>query len=348
MISFVIPAHNEEAALPRTLTAIHATAQTLALNYEIILVNDASTDRTAQVALAHQAQVLDVAHRKISATRNSGARAARGDRIFFIDADTTINPRAVSAALRAMDRGAVGGGATVWFDRPIPLYIQVISLFAGPLAKLIGFTGGAFMFCTKSAFDQSGGFDERLFCAEEGGFALALRKQGPFVVLWQRVLTSGRRVRTMSAMQLLRLCIKGALNPRALTQREAVQKIWYESNRANDHILPNSLPAKISNALALIVILALASGPIWSFIPRAWTPLGTPIGELRFAIRFLIAHFGLLLWPCAIALFVNLFKRRLNWEWLKIALLTAACAWQAFACTRAMLYVWGRIFRSLQ
>ena len=99
-ISFVVPAHNEQASLPRTLQAIHDSARPTGQSYEIVVVDDASTDGTAEIARQHGAAVISVHHRQIAATRNSGGRAARGERIFFVDADTKANARAVAAALR--------------------------------------------------------------------------------------------------------------------------------------------------------------------------------------------------------------------------------------------------------
>jgi glycosyltransferase involved in cell wall biosynthesis len=121
MISFIVPAHNEQTCLGRTLQAIHDSARVTGHTYEIIVVNDASTDATAEIAQQNNARGVNVNHRQIAATRNSGARAATGERLFFVDADTTINPRAVASALRAMDKGAVGGGAPVRFDGAAPL-----------------------------------------------------------------------------------------------------------------------------------------------------------------------------------------------------------------------------------
>src|SRR2546423_13038001 len=106
MISFIVPAHNEQAEIGRTLRAIDDAAGVVGQPYEIIVVDDASTDATAAVARQHNAIVLPVNHRQIAATRNSGGRAARGSRLFFVDADTTINARAVASALRVMDKGA--------------------------------------------------------------------------------------------------------------------------------------------------------------------------------------------------------------------------------------------------
>src|SRR5688572_7635313 len=158
MISFVVPAHNEQACLGGTLQAIHESARVVGQPYEVIVVDDASTDATAEVARQHEATVLPVNHRQIAATRNSGGRAANGDRLFFVDADTTINPRTVAAALRCMDQGAAGGGAPARFEGELPLYARLMAFFLFVGSKVVGFTGGAFMFCTREAFQASGGF----------------------------------------------------------------------------------------------------------------------------------------------------------------------------------------------
>src|SRR4029453_4170295 len=70
MISIIIPAYNEEALLDGTLTAIRAAAETLASPYEVIVVDDGSTDRTAAIASAHGARVVTVKLRHIAAARN--------------------------------------------------------------------------------------------------------------------------------------------------------------------------------------------------------------------------------------------------------------------------------------
>ena len=54
----------------------------------MIVVEDASTDRTASIAAQFDARILHVVHRQIAATRNAGARAARGNTFFFVDACT--------------------------------------------------------------------------------------------------------------------------------------------------------------------------------------------------------------------------------------------------------------------
>src|SRR5690348_6577420 len=110
MISFIVPAHNEEAWVGRCVSAIRSGLETVTKPYEIIVVDDGSTDATASIARQHGAQVVRVEHRQIAATRNAGARQAHGDILFFVDADTLANGPAIQSALRSVRAGAVGGG----------------------------------------------------------------------------------------------------------------------------------------------------------------------------------------------------------------------------------------------
>ena len=68
MLSFVVPAHNEQACLGRTVQAIHAAARATGRPYEVIVVDDASTDATAEVARKHDATVVSVNRRQIAAS----------------------------------------------------------------------------------------------------------------------------------------------------------------------------------------------------------------------------------------------------------------------------------------
>jgi glycosyltransferase involved in cell wall biosynthesis len=343
VISFIVPAHNEQACLGRTLQAIHDSATIVGQPYEIIVVDDASTDATAEIARHHNATVVAVNHRQIAATRNSGGRAARGDRIFFIDADTIINARAVAAALRAMDKGAVGGGAPAWFDKheAVPLYGRLIGYLIILLPKLIAFSGGAFMFCTREAFHASGGFNERLYWGEEGSFALALKREGRFAGLWERVTTSGRRFRKLSGLELIAGGVRMVLSPsRIFTHRSLVEKVWYDSDRTEDDKVPNSLAARISNGIALVVLLVMLSGPLWNFVPRSLTPLASPVGKIRFVIGTFNCHVGLLFWPAAVVLLVNVLRQKRFAGSLQSLALIALCLWLAFTATTGVIRVW--------
>jgi glycosyltransferase involved in cell wall biosynthesis len=224
VVSFVIPAHNEEALLGRTLAAVHASARPLGEPYEVIVVNDASTDRTSAIAREHGAFVIDVAHRQIAATRNAGARAATGDRFVFVDADTVVTPRVIRAAIRALSRGAVGGGALIHLDGRRPAYAVAIELILRVFSPVVGLAGGCFLFCTRAAFAAAGGFDEALYATEEVGFGLRLKALGRFVILREVVTTSGRKLRAHSALAMLGIGVRLA---RGGMQRREGLEYWY-------------------------------------------------------------------------------------------------------------------------
>src|ERR1041385_3547424 len=144
MLSFIVPAHDEERWIGKCLGSIRATMQKIAEPYEVIVVDDASTDSTHQIAQQMGARALRVEHRKISAVRNAGARAACGEVFFFVDADTQVNERAVGAALAVLRAGAAGGGCVFDFDGPTPLWGRIMLFFAVLAARLIRWVGGCF------------------------------------------------------------------------------------------------------------------------------------------------------------------------------------------------------------
>jgi glycosyltransferase involved in cell wall biosynthesis len=350
VLSFIVPAHNEQAYLSRTLTAIHESARAVGQPYEVIVVDDASTDATAEIARQNNASVVSVNHRQIAATRNSGARAAQGERLFFVDADTTVNARALASALREMNHGAVGGGGPTRVGRSevIPLYARLALLLGVIGPKLIGFTGGAFMFCTREAFAATGGYDERLFCAEEGAFALRLKREGRFAVLWQPVLTSGRRFRTMSGLQILRTFIRIGLSAgKMVTQRAAVASVWYDSNRGNDEKIPSAFAVRVSNGIALLIMLSFLSSPILGFVPWSLTPLSSPAGKLRFINATFVCHVGLFMWPMAGILAFNLLRQKHWTNVLQSLALIAFLSWEAWGATERVIWIWGKVYHWL-
>jgi glycosyltransferase involved in cell wall biosynthesis len=233
VISCIIPAYNEEFLLPRTLSALHEAAQATGEPYEIVVADDDSSDRTAQVASEAGARVVSVANRQIAATRNAGARAAGGEIFVFVDADTIVNPAVIRAALQAVRDGAVGGGCDLRFDGRLPLWGTLMVSAFRPLYRVGRLASGSFLFCTRSAFEAVGGFDEGLFAAEEAAMSKALRRHGKFVVLRQTVLTSGRKLRAYSGWEVLRVLGRLAFfGRRALGNRRGLE-IWYGARRSD-------------------------------------------------------------------------------------------------------------------
>jgi glycosyltransferase involved in cell wall biosynthesis len=232
-IYFIIPAHNEERLLGRTLSAIGQAARALGESVEVIVVDDASTDRTAAIAQAHGAHVVSVECRQIAATRNAGAREAHGEMLVFVDADTIVTEAAVRAAIATMRGGAVGGGCAFRFDGRLPRYGRVLAAVAVPLYRAFGLASGCFLFCTGEAFRAAGGFDETLFGAEEAAMSRALRRQGRFVILRESVTTSGRKLRAHSGREVLGILLRLALAGRKAVRRRDSLDIWYGERRAD-------------------------------------------------------------------------------------------------------------------
>ncbi|MFO1094533.1 MAG: glycosyltransferase [Planctomycetaceae bacterium] len=234
MISFIVPAYNEEQLLGPTLRAIQSATTGLTEPYEIIVADDASTDGTAAEGAACGARIVSVNHRQIAATRNAGARAAHGTLLIFVDADTLVTPQAVQAAVAAIRNGAIGGGCAFRFDGRVPLYARLLAGIAMPVYRWCGLASGCFLFCTRAAFDAVGGFDERLYAAEEAAMSQALRRQGRFVILRESVTTSARKLRTHSMREVLGTLLRiGLTGPRSVRTREGLD-IWYGDRRSDD------------------------------------------------------------------------------------------------------------------
>src|SRR5213596_3117090 len=233
MISFIVPAYNEEHELSDTLAAIHAAASGAALPYEIIVVDDASTDATPQIASGAGAKVIPINRRQIAAARNAGARGAQGEYLFFIDADTRINREHVSEGIAALEGGYAGGSARVAMDGFVPIWGRLLLRGFSSVYFGLNLGAGAFLFTTRRNFEAIGGFDEQYFAGEEVYFSLELRKLGRFKVLREPIVTSGRKLRMYPAKQFLReffgVVVAG---PRGARSR-AKLRLWYDGKREN-------------------------------------------------------------------------------------------------------------------
>ena len=230
MISFIVPAHNEEAWVGRCVSAIRNGAESLGEPHEIIVVDDGSTDTTASIARQQGAQVVRVEHRHIAATRNAGARRAHGDILFFVDADTLVNASAIQSALRGIRAGAVGGGCALRFEGWLPWWYRLILPVGVRLCRWARFSpSGACLFCTHSAFRTAGGFDEHYYAAEDVVFVVALKRQGRFFIPAEPVVTSARKFREHSFFSLAWLLARMIL-PRGLRSRRGLE-FWYEPKR---------------------------------------------------------------------------------------------------------------------
>ena len=227
MISFVIPAHNEERLLGATIQAIHRACATLVEAYEVVVVDDDSSDQTSVVAMEEGATVVSVGHRQIAATRHAGTGAARGNILIFVDADTLVHAAVVHQALDALRNGAVGGAAIGLFDGELPLFANAMVTLFARLARMATLTNGCFLFCTRTAYEAAGGFDRTLFAFEDVALGRALRRVGRIVILRETVATSGRNLRAHSLADVGRMLLALGRNGRSFFRSRDGLSYWY-------------------------------------------------------------------------------------------------------------------------
>ena len=229
MISIVIPAYNEELLLGDTLRTLHASAASIGEPYEIIVVDDGSTDRTAEIARAHDARVVGVHLRHIAAARNAGAKVAKADLLVFVDADTIVPPEVLRGAVAAVRSGAVGGGSAARTDSNDPRWGPPLMVFASWVMRTARWAAGCFLFVRTDVFQRVGGFDERYFASEEIHLSRAVKKHGRFVILREAVITSGRKGRLFTPWQMF-WQFASALRPSTVKRRDRLD-IWYGGRR---------------------------------------------------------------------------------------------------------------------
>ena len=200
-LSFVIPAWNEELLIGKTINAIRRSAKSH--EFEIIVADDASDDRTAELAVSLGATLVRCNNRQIGPTRNAGAAVATGDLLIFVDADTIISEAVVRETVEAIENGAVAGGSFPEFDGKIPFLAIILTPILKIMFRLLHLAAGAYMFCIPESFGNAGGFDPKFFAAEEVHLSKKLHKEGPFKTIHTGVVTSGRKFRTHSSLEIL-------------------------------------------------------------------------------------------------------------------------------------------------
>ena len=203
MISVIIPTYNEEKALPGTLTQLSSQTG----NYELIVVDGGSTDRTCEIARA-QAQARLVTARKGRASQmNAGAANARGEWLLFLHADTVL-PEGALRNLNALesDQKIQAGGFRHRFsgeDWRLRLISSIDNLRAR-VTRII--YGDQAMFVRRRLFEQLGGFPPQPFL-EDIAFCQSLKRVTKPILLDQHVVTDSRKFVQMGIWRSLVRCL---------------------------------------------------------------------------------------------------------------------------------------------
>ena len=239
-ISIIVPAFNEEKFIAGTIGAIQQAARAFherGWETEMVVCDNNSKDATAELARTAGATVVFEPVNQIARARNTGAAAATGDWFVFVDADSRPTQELFGEVADEISRGiCLAGGCTVLMDERHLIAVGATALW-NTISRLTKWAAGSFIFCEAAAFRKLGGFSLELFASEEIDLSKRLkklaRKTGKKMVILHRhpLLTSARKVRLYSRVELLRFCASAIFRPRAtITNRQACSP-WYDGRR---------------------------------------------------------------------------------------------------------------------
>ncbi len=225
MLSIIIPAYNEEKYIQKCLDAVFR--QAVPPIYEVIVVDNGSRDTTAEIVRNKfpQAKLVREPKKGVTLARNRGASQARGDILFFFDADVVIPPNYLERVLAKFQKDkelVLASGPYSYAIDSNPYIKFTVSLVYRFLAwpaecffnRFLNFTSslnaGNFA-VVKKCFDEVGGFNERIaFFGDEADLSRRLRKLGK--VRFFLDLTAESSARRFRKEGVLKLCLKYALN----------------------------------------------------------------------------------------------------------------------------------------
>ncbi len=223
-ISFVIPAFNEEVVLPECLLAIQKELQNTPCDAEVVVVNNASTDRTKDVALAFdKVRVVDEPIKGLVAARSAGFAATTGELVANIDADVILPEGWLKKVLFEFEKDkklVALSGPFIYYDlsratRAMVKFFYGIAYVTYLLNQYVFHIGamlqGGNFIIARAAWVKAGGFDTSIsFYGEDTDVAKRLSAVGK--VKWTFALpvySSGRRLK---AEGIVHMSIKYTLN----------------------------------------------------------------------------------------------------------------------------------------
>lgn len=239
-LSIIIPAFNEERLIARCIESISTALAhngTAGLTAEIIVADNNSSDRTAQVAKQAGARVVFEPINQIGRARNTGAAAATGEWLLFLDADSLLNPQLLADIMRMIEAGKhVGCGSTLAMDG-LPWWANGIFHLWRGMSILFGWAAGALIVCRHDAFREVGGFPQDLYALEEIALSKRLKAWGRprglrFAILSKHPLeTSSRKVTLYSPWEISAQILRVFLRRRRTLRDKRLLSVWYDGRR---------------------------------------------------------------------------------------------------------------------
>ena len=190
MISVIVPAHNEEAYLGATLDALNQQDYG---NFEILVVANGCTDRTADVAREKCSRLVTLEAKGLGVSRNLGGHLAAGDLLVFLDADTILEPHALRTIAEQFTRRNAGGTLKGQPDSNRFAYRVIYGLKNFMHRFVVRNGSSGVIICWKDQFDQVGGFNEHLELRENSELIRRLKRFGGYRYIGDTAATTSMR-----------------------------------------------------------------------------------------------------------------------------------------------------------
>jgi len=225
MLSIIIPAYNEEKYIGRCLKSVSALKMPPGENYEVIVVNNASTDKTSEITkkILPSAKLINEPKKGLTIAYNRGAREAQGEILVFVDADMIL-PRdhleKISKEFKKDQKLVALSGPYVYKDagKFCELLLRFVYLFLAMPAEIIlnrflnlgASIASGNSAARKEAFEKINGFNEEIFYGLEPEFALRIRKMGK--VRFKHYMAAEASARRFKAEGLFKMLGKYIIN----------------------------------------------------------------------------------------------------------------------------------------
>jgi glycosyltransferase involved in cell wall biosynthesis len=239
-ISVIVPAFNEAKLLGGSLTEINAAAAAFTARgwqYELVVCDNNSTDRTAEIARAAGARVIFEPVNQIARARNAGASIATGDWLVFVDADTHPSEKLFADVACEISSGKVlAGGVTIRLDEKL-FVAGLFTQFWNYSSRITRLMAGSFIFVEAPAFRQTGGFSHEFFAAEELELSQRLKKlahvtKRKIVILHRHpIKTSARKLKLYTGRELGSFFLRSIFNHRRTVRNREAAYMWYDGRR---------------------------------------------------------------------------------------------------------------------
>jgi len=236
-LSVIIPAWNEEKYVGRAIDSLKRAAGVYERERggtaEIIVVDNNSSDRTADVARQHGALVILEPVNNIGRARNAGARAAQGRFLAFCDADNEVTENILCRIHEHLSDARIVGGGT-WIQPEKRNFKIVFFYTLWHIYVTFSRVGVGLMHCRRADFETIGGYDEQIYAAEDVQLAYDLRKLGKprgqkFNLLkdcW--IITSTRKLDQGHFLELFLKMIGFGFGLQRKIRSKEYCKHWYE------------------------------------------------------------------------------------------------------------------------